>query len=123
MPKKFNEPIELAKFIKNNKCVVLKFSASWCGPCQNKDFLKHYHNLKHDFSDYKEIKFAELDVDENSDVVNDTEFYDFGISSIPHFKICYDGNVVKDFTGGGHLDDIKEIVNAVIKKDNLQKSS
>ena len=64
-----------------------------------------------------------LDVDENSDIVNDTEFYDFGISSIPHFKICYEGNIVKDFTGGGHLDDIKEIVNSVIKKDNLQKSS
>ncbi len=123
MGKKFNQPVDLAKFIKNNKCVVLKFSASWCGPCQNREFIKKYHSLKDNFSGYKEIQFVEFDVDEDSDIVNDTEYYDFSISSIPHFKICYDGNIVKDFTGGGHLDDINEILKAVVKKHDLQESS
>ncbi len=117
---KINEPIDLAKIIKNTKCVVLKFSASWCGPCQNREFKKRYYNIKDEFSEYSDIKFIEFDVDDDAGIVNDTEYYDFGISSIPHFKICYDGNIVKDFTGGGHLDDIKEIVQAVVKKHNYQ---
>ncbi len=112
---KFNEPKDLAAFIKANKCVVLKFSASWCGPCKNPEFLRKYRNLKYTYTSDL-IKFCEFDIDVDSTIVNDTEYYQFDIKSIPHFKICYDGNIVTDFTGGGHLDDIKEILDAVNKK-------
>ncbi len=120
MSSQFDTPKDLAKCIKNTKCVVLKFSATWCGPCQNKEFKKRYHNVKDSFKGYSDIKFIEFDVDEDSELVNDTQYYDFSVSSIPHFKICYDGNIVKDFTGGGHLDDINEIVSAVVKKHDLK---
>ena len=82
MPSFPKTPKELSTMLNETKCTVLKFSASWCGPCQNKDFLKAYHVLKEQFVDNPDVLFLELDVDENEELVND-----FNIRSIPTFKI------------------------------------
>ena len=113
---KISEPKDLAKLIKKTKCVILKFSATWCGPCQNKEFKKKYEELKSNYTNQVSIKFIELDLDKNEELINDTQYYNFNVSSIPHFKICYDGNVVEQYTGASNLDDINNYINTVLKK-------
>lgn len=111
-------PKDLARLIKNNLCVVIKFSASWCGPCQNPNFKKAYVQLVKSYEKIDEIVFVELDCDANDDLVSDTRYYNFAIKSIPHFKICYEGNIVSEINGQ-QLDNIKEILDAVVKKHQL----
>jgi len=58
-----------------NKIIVLKFTASWCGPCQR--IKKDYENLINAFPD---IIFTEIDVDEMEKL---TEHFE--ISCMPTF--------------------------------------
>ena len=98
----------LTKLIKENEIVVLKFSAQWCGPCQNPQFKINYNMLKEKFNTEK-IKFLEFDIDEDKDIVEDTEHYNFKIQSIPHFKICYKGNIINEINGS-KLEEINSIL-------------
>jgi thioredoxin-like negative regulator of GroEL len=102
-------PLELAKIIKNSKCVLIKFGASWCGPCQNREFLNNLGLIEKEFARYhKDIKIIILDVDDDAEVVNSTEYYDFKINSIPQFKFCYDGSIIKEYNGIHCLNEILE---------------
>ena len=96
--------------INSQKPVLIDFYGAWCGPCQNKDFLKAYHVLKEQFVDNPDVLFLELDVDENEELVND-----FNIRSIPTFKIFNKGKLLNEYMGAGNLEkvylDIKTIVN------------
>jgi len=113
---KILDPKDMAILIKNTKCVIIKFSASWCGPCQNEQFKHNYEQLKIGSQKYNDfIQFIELDVDDHDDIVSSTKYYDFKISSIPHFKFCFDGNIIKEYNGIHCLEDILENINKVIE--------
>ena len=48
------------QFLKNNKTVLIDFSATWCGPCKMfSPILEKYA------ADHPEIKIAKVDVDES----------------------------------------------------------
>lgn len=109
-------PKDMAKLIKKTKCVIVKFSANWCGPCQNYQFKHNYEDLKENCEKYSDfIKFVELDVDEDNEIVNSTKYYDFKIKSIPHIKFCFDGDIIKEYNGINCLDDILKNINKVIE--------
>ena len=55
---------EISNDLQTNKCVVLKFSARWCGPCQNQNFKKEYYDLKSKFHKNNNVRFYEIDVDD-----------------------------------------------------------
>ena len=109
------EPLDLANLISSTTCVVLKFSASWCGPCKSKPFKDNYNILKQKFSS-KIIKFIELDVDEFSELIESKEYYDIEIKSIPYFKIAYNGVWAKDFSGTSCIEEIDGILNKITQK-------
>ncbi len=115
-------PKELATLIKKTKCVVIKFSARWCGPCQNHEFKHNYNMLKEEFSRYSEIKFVELDLDDDDEIVNSTKYYDFAIKSIPHFKFCYDGNIIDQYDGAQSLIQIYENLKKVVRVIESEKN-
>lgn len=107
---KINSPKDLARTIKNYKCVVLKFSAGWCGPCQNKAFKNSYENLKLKYKSNSEIKFIEFDVDDDDEIINDKKYYNLEVNSIPYFLISTNGNFTSSFEGSGYLDQIDQIL-------------
>jgi len=107
---------QLAKLIKNNDNVVIKISASWCGPCKNKDFLEKYNKLKQIFLNYEKIKFVELDIDNDSTIIENKEFFDLNIDSVPTFIVSKDGDFTNIFSGTTHLETIYQI----LYKSNIQ---
>lgn len=46
---------------------IVKFSATWCGPCQA--FAKTFHELEQD-EDLKDYSFKQVDVDEDEEMLS-----------------------------------------------------
>lgn len=114
-PVQINCSKDLAKIIKNNNCVIIKFSASWCGPCKNKVFLQEYYNLKSKYANVAKIIFTELDVDNHESIINDKTYYDIEISSVPCFLIATNGNFTNKFEGTTCLKEIDMITSQYVK--------
>jgi len=103
-------PKELAIIIKQTSIVVIKMSASWCSPCQNKIFLESYHKLKLYYSQNKKVKFIELDVDDDLDIIENNKYYDIDVKAIPTFLISKNGSFIRKFEGCGYLNEIDEFI-------------
>lgn len=102
---------DLALLIKQNYIVVIKISASWCGICKNKKFLNDYHQIKSNYENIKGVKFVELDIDEDSNIIEDTKYYKIDIDSVPSFLISRKGSFIRKYVGGGYLEQINEYIN------------
>ena len=117
MPSFPTTPQQLLSIMTNTPCLVLKFSASWCGPCKNKKFLEAYRQLKEQYLLNSNVRFIEFDVDDDEQLINEKEQYDFNISSIPTIKIFHKGKQINEYQGAGNLDkvesDIETIINIV----------
>jgi thiol-disulfide isomerase/thioredoxin len=105
---------ELLTLINNTKCTILKFSAVWCGPCKNKDFLKSYNELKKKYENNSDVKFIELDVDKNEELINDQDL-EFNIISIPTIKIYSKGKLLNQFTGIGNILEVEKNIHTILK--------
>lgn len=108
---------KLARLIKNNTCVIIKISASWCGPCKNQEFLKNYYKLKTFYKDYQNVKFIELDVDSNSDILDNKKYYDIEVNSVPTFLVSINGSFVHKLEGTNYLTYINQVVNEALQKN------
>lgn len=74
---------------------VLKFSASWCGPCKAlSSILKDVENIK------------EIDVDENRDLAIENN-----VRNVPTLVFLKDGKEVKRSTGMISLTEYNNIIN------------
>jgi len=109
-PKTSKTPKDLALMIKQTPIVVIKISASWCGPCKNKQFLETYHKLKSSYSEKQEIKFIELDVDDDADIIGDSKYYNIEVNAVPTFLISKNGSFIRKFEGGGYLNEIDKFI-------------
>lgn len=105
--KKIKTIDELEKILKENeeKCVVLKFGAEWCGPCRLMENV--IKNLEKDIS--LNTVFVECDVDEVGDDGNLLEKYN--VRNMP-LTIIYKGGLITD-----------RIVGAVSETDLRRKIS
>jgi thiol-disulfide isomerase/thioredoxin len=101
---------DLALAIKKHVIVVIKISASWCSPCKNKKFLESYQKLKFTYSKVPDIKFIELDIDDDVDIIENKKYYDIDVNSVPTFLITKNGSFTKKYIGGGYLDDINKYI-------------
>lgn len=109
---------DLALLIKQNYIVVIKISASWCGPCKNKKFLHDYHQIKSKYENMSGVKFVELDVDDDSDIIEDTKYYKIDIDSVPTFLISKKGSFTRKYIGCGYFEQIDEYLNEKLNKQN-----
>jgi thioredoxin-like negative regulator of GroEL len=114
MPSFPTTPQQLIDIMTSTKCLVIKFSASWCGPCKNKTFLEAYHNLTDQYLSNSNVLFIEFDVDDDEQVVNETKLYNFNISSIPTIKIFEQGKELNGYLGAGNLDKVKSDIETIL---------
>jgi len=69
--------------------VVVDFFATWCGPC--KEIAPKYEQMARDM---KHVLFLKVDVDANKDLAQQ-----YGVKSMPTFKLLRKARVVDDLTG------------------------
>ena len=68
---------------------VIKFSASWCGPC--KMLAPIFDQVK---SEVSGVSFMDVDVDSNKTITSN-----YSVSSVPTVIIEKDGELVNRFSG------------------------
>jgi thiol-disulfide isomerase/thioredoxin len=107
---KIDSAEKLAKIIKSYTIVVIKISASWCGPCKNKQFLELYHTLKDNYKQQGNVKFVELDIDEDSNILEDKNYFDISVNSVPTFLISANGNFTRKYSGSNHIESINKYI-------------
>ena len=77
---------------------VLKFSATWCGPCKSlSNIIKNV--------DFKDVELKEIDIDENAD-----EAKKYGIRGVPTMVLLEDGVEVRRQAGVMTADKVGEFV-------------
>jgi thiol-disulfide isomerase/thioredoxin len=99
---------ELSTFLKENddKVVIIKFSASWCGPCKKLAPL-----VKKIAESQDKIELADVDIDKNSELCEE-----YNVNSIPHCVIKYGKRTspaIVGFKPDKLVDELKEIMKPV----------
>lgn len=90
-------PAKFQEVIGSEKLVLLKFGATWCGPCVSTDAeLKKIEPTLGD-----DVEVLKVDVDANPDLASQ-----FDVSSIPRLMLFRGGEVVDDRVGGMSADQL-----------------
>jgi len=107
-------------YINKHKCVV-KFTATWCGPCKN--IAPLYKELS---TKYRNIKFLEIDID-NADIIADYEnvkgvpcfyFYNHGIKQD---NLTFSGANIKLLTL--NIESLNCIINTLFSNNSIDNNS
>lgn len=88
---------------KNNKAVIVDFSAEWCGPC--KMLAPVMEQLSDEITD---VEFYNIDVDENPDLARE-----YRIMNIPAVIAIKGGQVAGQQIGLVSKDDMKGFIDGV----------
>ncbi|MFA1609993.1 thioredoxin [Halobellus rubicundus] len=80
---------------------VLDFYADWCGPCKKQDPI-----LDELESEYGDVDFQKIDVDEEQDLANQ-----YQVRSLPTVVVERDGEIVDRFVGFTQREDIEDALN------------
>ena len=92
---------EFNKIIKENKLVVIDFTATWCGPCKQVGPL--FEKLHAD-NVFPNVTFWKIDVDENEETPESCE-----ISAMPTFQFFKDGKKADEVVGAS-IEKVKEMI-------------
>lgn len=93
--------------VKNNKAIIVDFSAEWCGPC--KMLAPVMEQLSDEITD---VEFYNIDVDENPDLARE-----YRIMNIPAVIAIKGGQVAGQQIGLVSKDDMKGLVDKVFKRN------
>ena len=89
--------------VKNNKAIIVDFSAEWCGPC--KMLAPVMEQLSDEITD---VEFYNIDVDENPDMARE-----YRIMNIPAVIAIKGGQVAGQQIGLVSKDDMKGFIDGV----------
>lgn len=106
MEYKFTEDNFEQEVIKSSVPVLVDFYADWCGPC--KSMAPVVKELADEFDG--KIKVGKVDSDSNERLTSE-----YGIMSIPNFKIFSGGKVVSEIVGAVPKEILVEEISKVIK--------
>lgn len=91
---------ELNNVVKNSEKAVVKFGASWCGPCRAMKPV--FNKLK---ETYNNVSFVEVDIDDSEDVA-----MEFGVMSVPTLMFFKNGEFLDRMVGLAKSEDIEELI-------------
>lgn len=83
-------PDEFDQLIAQEKLVLLKFGAPWCGPCRQVD--QELEAIKPDLPG--DVEIVQIDVDANPELASDLQ-----INGIPRLMLLRNSELVADKTG------------------------
>lgn len=90
---------------------ILKFSASWCGPCRV--FANTFKKVS-EMEKYKDIEFKSIDIEED-----EGELYveKYNIKSVPTILLLdEDDNIIYKLSGNIPLDDFVSMINNAMEQ-------
>lgn len=100
MVQTINSKEELQKAIQDNKILLVKYGASWCGPC--KMLTPVLEELSED------VPIVDVDVDDLREIAVER-----GIMGIPVLEFYKNGEMVKKETGFRPKEMLREILNDI----------
>lgn len=86
----------------SKSAVLVDFWAEWCGPCRVMSPIVEEIGKE---ADPAKLKVVKVNVDQAQDLAQE-----YGIMSIPSFKIFKDGQVVNEFVGSRSKESVEEIL-------------
>lgn len=82
---------------------ILKFGASWCGPCRS---LSEVFEQNKELFEENDIEIQEVNTEKNIQLAQD-----YGVRAIPHLVLLDDENqVLKTYTGLANVEELKEFI-------------
>ncbi|MBN22949.1 MAG: thiol reductase thioredoxin [Bdellovibrionaceae bacterium] len=104
---------EFKQFLLTNKNFIIKFTATWCGPCKTaKPIIDNYFNQSKQYLD-----MVIVDVDKGHDLSS----Y-FKIKSVPTMYSFINGEISESLVGA-NKDEILHFFKSTLKKKNTSVSS
>ena len=86
--------------------VLVDFWATWCSPCRR--IAPIIEELSEEYDG--KVSFGKVDTDQNPSITNK-----YGIKSIPTMTIFKDGKLMSSMVGFHTKDQIKKILDAIVK--------
>lgn len=102
----FVEQSEFETLIKENKLVMVDYTATWCGPC--KVIAPLIDRLAVEYSD--RVTVVKIDIDRSPDAAKK-----YGIRSIPAVLVFRDGEVVENTFGSQPYETYSNILETQLK--------
>ena len=98
---------EFKNILENNRFVVLKLSATWCGPCKALEAT-----LGKIEGDYPDINFVHCDVDESDEIAAE-----FRVRSVPTMIYFVDGVAIDKTVGSVSEETIREKLDSMVNEN------